>query len=118
MAPGRSLNAPHIRAPPSMSTPCGPRPVGPGRARAGRARLTGAPVPVDDLETGWELVAPQVRPFLEREGIRSLLAVPLIREDRLLGGLVILRRQRGAFSPEVVALLQTFAAQSVLAIHN
>ena len=48
----------------------------------------------------------------------SLLAVPLVREDRLLGGLVIVRRERGAFSPEVVATLQTFAAQSVLAIHN
>ena len=53
-----------------------------------------------------------------RQGMRSLLAVPLVREDRLLGGLVIIRRERGAFSPEVVATLQTFAAQSVLAIHN
>ena len=50
--------------------------------------------------------------------MRSLLAMPLVREDRLLGGLVILRRERGAFSPEVVATLQTFAAQSVLAIQN
>ena len=48
----------------------------------------------------------------------SLVAVPLVREERLLGGLVILRLERGAFSPEVVATLQTFAAQSVLAIHN
>ena len=31
---------------------------------------------------------------------------------------MIIRRQRGAFSPEVVAMLQTFAAQSVLAIQN
>jgi PAS domain S-box-containing protein len=31
---------------------------------------------------------------------------------------VVLRRERGAFSPEVIATLQTFAAQSVLAIHN
>src|SRR4029434_9026498 len=48
----------------------------------------------------------------------SLLAVPLVREDRLLGGIVIIRRERGAFSPEVVAMLQTFATQSVLAIQN
>src|SRR5262249_8860913 len=53
-----------------------------------------------------------------REGIRSLLAVPLVREDRVLGVLAIARRQAGAFSPEVVATLQTFATQSVLAIHN
>ncbi len=50
--------------------------------------------------------------------MRSLLALPLVREERLLGGLVILRRALGAFSPEVVATLQTFATQSVLAIHN
>ena len=50
--------------------------------------------------------------------MRSLLAMPLVREGRLLGGIVITRRERGAFSPEVVATLQTFAAQSVLAIQN
>jgi signal transduction histidine kinase/DNA-binding response OmpR family regulator len=73
---------------------------------------------VPDLETDLQVIAPQARDFVARDGMRSLLAVPLVREDRLLGGLVILRRARGAFSPEVVALLQTFATQSVLAIHN
>src|SRR5262249_16826142 len=43
---------------------------------------------------------------------------PFVREQRVLGGLVILRRELGAFSPEIVATLQTFAAQSVLAIQN
>ena len=38
--------------------------------------------------------------------------------DRLLGGLVIVRHEPGVFSPEVVASLQTFAAQSVLAFQN
>jgi signal transduction histidine kinase len=48
-----------------------------------------------------------------------LLAIPLVREQRVLGGLVILRRELGAFPPpETVATLQTFAAQSVLAIQN
>src|SRR5262249_38814028 len=65
-----------------------------------------------------QLVAPQVQNLLGRQGIRSLLALPLVREERLLGGLVILRNERGAFSPEVIATLRTFAAQSVLAIHN
>src|SRR5262249_40972211 len=51
-------------------------------------------------------------------GLRSLLAIPFVREQRVLGGLVILRRELGVFSPEIVATLQTFAAQSVLAIQN
>src|SRR5262249_36088108 len=61
---------------------------------------------------------PQTRGLLIREGLRSVLAVPFVREQRVLGGLVILRRELGAFSPEIVATLQTFAAQSVLAIQN
>src|SRR6185503_6826557 len=73
---------------------------------------------VADIQHEAELVAPQVRRQLLEQGMGSLLAVPLVREDRLLGGLVIIRRERGAFSPEVVAMLQTFATQSVLAIQN
>src|SRR4030095_2144509 len=84
----------------------------------GRAGVIREPVQVDDIQGDRQLVAPQSRSLLAREGMGSLLAVPLVREDRLLGGLVIVRRERGAFSPEVVATLQTFAAQSVLAIHN
>src|SRR5262249_5672108 len=76
------------------------------------------PVQVADIEAEWQLVAPQVRTLHAREGMRSLLAVPLVREDRLFGGLVILRRDRGAFPPDVVATLRTLAAQSVLAIQN
>jgi signal transduction histidine kinase len=47
-----------------------------------------------------------------------LLGVPLIREDRVLGAIVVRRRSPGAFPARVVDLLQTFAAQSVLAIQN
>jgi two-component system, NtrC family, sensor kinase len=93
-------------------------PVRLGEGAVGRAGVIREPVQVADIEEEWQLVAPQVRALHAREGMRSLLAVPLVREDRLFGGLVILRRERGAFPPEVVAMLQTFAAQSVLAIQN
>jgi signal transduction histidine kinase len=46
------------------------------------------------------------------------LAVPLVREDRLLGGLTVIRKATGAFAPEVIELLTTFATQSALAIQN
>ena len=59
-----------------------------------------------------------MRDLLVREGIRSVLAVPLLREDQVIGALVIRRSEAGDFPPPVVALLQTFAAQSVLAIQN
>ena len=44
--------------------------------------------------------------------------MPLVREGHVLGGLCVYRSTPGAFPPEVVALLQTFANQSALAIHN
>jgi signal transduction histidine kinase len=53
-----------------------------------------------------------------QSGHRSILAVPLLREQQIIGGLVVLRKESGGFSTEVVNLLQTFAAQSVLAIQN
>ena len=93
-------------------------PIRLGEGAVGRAGVIREPVEVADVDEEKQLVAPQVRGLLAREGLRSLLAVPLVREDRVLGGLVILRTERGAFSPEVVAMLQTFATQSVLAIHN
>ena len=46
------------------------------------------------------------------------LAVPLLREDQIMGGLVVWRKSTGEFRPEVIELLKTFATQSVLAIQN
>jgi signal transduction histidine kinase len=52
------------------------------------------------------------------EGIHAVLAVPLLREDKVVGGLVIRRRTVGGFAPTISTLLQTFAGQAVLAIEN
>jgi GAF domain-containing protein len=89
-----------------------------GEGAVGRAGAIREPVQVADIADERQFVAPQTRALLVREGLRSLLAIPLVREHRVLGSLVILRRELGAFSPEIVATLQTFAAQSVLAIQN
>ncbi len=56
--------------------------------------------------------------YMKQTDFRALLAVPLLRKDRHIGGLVVRRKEAGEFSPPVVDLLQTFAAQSVIAIHN
>jgi signal transduction histidine kinase len=60
----------------------------------------------------------RIRSILARLGYRSVLAVPLLLEQRVLGALVVQRRELGTFAPEVVNLLQTFATQSALAIQN
>jgi signal transduction histidine kinase len=55
---------------------------------------------------------------MKQTDFRALLAVPLLRKDRHIGGLVVRRKAAGKFTRPVVNLLQTFAAQSVIAIHN
>jgi signal transduction histidine kinase len=55
---------------------------------------------------------------LLRTGTRALLAIPLLREDHLIGGLTVNKKTPGEFSPQVIDLLKTFASQSALAIQN
>ncbi len=56
--------------------------------------------------------------FLAKAGFRALLAVPLIRDEWIVGMLVVQRHAPGEFQQPVVGLLQTFATQSVLAIQH
>ena len=56
--------------------------------------------------------------IIVRAGFRALLIVPLLSTDRIVGALVVRRKQPGEFPKSTIELLQTFAAQSVLAIQN
>ncbi|HZO00292.1 MAG TPA: ATP-binding protein, partial [Burkholderiales bacterium] len=58
------------------------------------------------------------RQLLDRQGFRAVLAVPLTREERTIGALMVVRKSPGAFAPEIVELLGTLATQSALAIQN
>jgi len=80
----------------------------------GQAAIKRAPDQVPDLVK----VPDCPLSYVQKPGFRALLAVPLLREDRLIGALIVRRKAAGEFPPPVVDLLQTFAAQSVLAIHN
>ena len=92
-------------------------PMRKGEGALGRMALTGEPVAIADIgdETIYQS---RVRDLLVESGFRSLLAVPLVRDNRVLGGIAVNRRAAGAFAPAQVALLETFAAQSALAIQN
>jgi adenylate cyclase len=64
-------------------------------------------------------VAPSpVLDILLRAGFRAVLIVPLLGPEGLVGMLVVRRKAPGEFPQHTVDLLQTFAAQSVLAIQN
>ena len=56
--------------------------------------------------------------IIVRAGFRALLIVPLLGADKIVGALVVRRKQPGEFSKSTIELLQTFGAQSVLAIQN
>ena len=89
-----------------------------GQGATGRAAETRVPYQIADLRQEHELATRGMRPILFRLGYQSLLAVPLLFEQKIMGALTIYRRETGSFAPEIVNLLQTFATQSVLAIQN
>ncbi len=60
----------------------------------------------------------RLRELLDREGFRAILAVPLLREEHVIGALMMLRKDPGEFAPDVLDMLKTFASQSALAIQN
>jgi len=93
-------------------------PIQLGEGAVGQAVAMRAPVQISDTldERGYGVM--RLRPILADLGYRSLLAIPLLREDSIVGGLVVWRREAGNFSSKVINLIQTFAAQSVLAIQN
>ena len=87
-----------------------------GETHLGRAAVERAPVHVDDVQQDPTLSGPDRGGLLE--GIHAVLAVPLLREDKVVGGLVIRRRTAGGFASTIPTLLQTFAGQAVLAIEH
>jgi signal transduction histidine kinase len=89
-----------------------------GEGAMGTAAVTRTPVQVPDMLDARSSVLAQLRPIMTQAGYRSLLAVPLLLEEQIFGGLIVYRSESGSFSPEAVNLLQTFATQSVLAIQN
>jgi GAF domain-containing protein len=59
-----------------------------------------------------------VNDIVLREGYRSILVIPLLRPDHIVGALVVRRKTPGNFPQTAIELLQTFADQSVVAIQN
>ncbi|HYU20315.1 MAG TPA: response regulator, partial [Chloroflexota bacterium] len=88
-----------------------------GEGAVGRAAAARKPVEIPDTLAEGAYGGP-LRAVVEQSGHRALLAVPLLRKDRVLGGLVVARKSPGEFPPAVVELMQTFASQSALAIQN
>ncbi len=81
----------------------------------GRAALERRPIAVHDLDAVH--LDPHLK-ILHDAGWRSLVAVPMLREDQIVGSLIVRRKRTGDFTDEILDLLETFASQSALALLN
>jgi signal transduction histidine kinase len=85
-----------------------------GETAIGRAVEQRRPIQIPDVQKE----PSSVLDVIVRAGFRAHLSVPLLGTDRIVGALVVRRKQPGEFSKNTIDLLQTFGAQSVLAIQN
>jgi GAF domain-containing protein len=92
-------------------------PIRRGEGVQGLMAITHQPVQIPDIAAEDAYRGP-LRDVLLRTGTRALLAIPMLREDQLIGGLTVARKTPGEYSPEVIELLKTFATQSALAMQN
>ncbi|MEM7428863.1 MAG: GAF domain-containing protein, partial [Pseudomonadota bacterium] len=56
--------------------------------------------------------------MVDEEGIRTLLAVPLVSADKAMGAIGLYRKEARAFTAEEIALVEAFAEQAIIAIDN
>jgi len=84
---------------------------------AGRAILERKPIHIHDVTIAGEDFA-RSRELAISRGHRTILAVPLLREEQAIGCLFLRRSEVRPFSDKQVVLLETFADQAVIAIEN
>jgi GAF domain-containing protein len=82
----------------------------------GRAVLEARTIHVPDLLRDDDY--PVGRELARRRGHRATLAVPLLRDGKATGAILVRRREARPFTPKQIELLETFADQAVIAIEN
>jgi class 3 adenylate cyclase/HAMP domain-containing protein len=91
------------------------RAIDEGGSVLGQAAASREPIAIADLNEAADRLLQDVA---MAAGFHSVLVVPLVDQQGILGSLVVLRKNAGEFSPDLIGLMKTFAHQSVLAMRN
>ena len=94
-----------------------PMPIGPDTI-VGRAHLERRPIQISDLAEYYRGATGRAAELARLGGVKTLLAVPLIRDQRVLGVISLARSEMRPFSEEQIELVRTFADQAAIAIAN
>jgi two-component system, NtrC family, sensor kinase len=97
------------------------RPLEYGLGTAPARLLQGEPfVEIPDMRESdaYRRGEPNRRALVDLGGARSILAVPLLKDDLVVGNVMIFRQEPARFSEKQISLLKQFAAQAVIAIEN
>ena len=101
---------------PALQTYIENTPIRPGRESAlRRVGLEKRPVHIPDMLADPECIVPE---SYKEEGMRTNLAVPLFKDNELIGAIAMHRREVRPFTENQIKLLETFASQAVIAIEN